>query len=150
MLLPKKAGAFLFGALLCPGHANPGQVISLIHTAAQQHPLVQQAKHAQAEAGFALDAARWQYFPSFSLNSQTPQHRQSETTLGEETRMGEQSFYRVKIVLPSQRPRSKTGEAISLQPGMTAQVEILTGRQSVLRYLVKPIVKTLGESLGER
>jgi adhesin transport system membrane fusion protein len=33
---------------------------------------------------------------------------------------------------------------------MTATVEIKTGRQTVLRYLTKPITKTLNESLRER
>ena len=39
---------------------------------------------------------------------------------------------------------------ISVQPGMTAMVEILTGRGTVLAYLTKPITTTLRESLGER
>jgi adhesin transport system membrane fusion protein len=33
---------------------------------------------------------------------------------------------------------------------MTATVEIQTGKQTVLRYLAKPVLKTLNESLGER
>jgi len=33
---------------------------------------------------------------------------------------------------------------------MTATVEIKTGRKTVLSYLLKPIFKTVGESLGER
>jgi len=37
-----------------------------------------------------------------------------------------------------------------LQPGMTAQVDIKTGTQSVFDYLTKPITKTLSESMGER
>ncbi len=39
---------------------------------------------------------------------------------------------------------------IDIQPGMTAMVEIKTGSNTVLRYLTKPITKTLSESLGER
>jgi adhesin transport system membrane fusion protein len=33
---------------------------------------------------------------------------------------------------------------------MTSTVEIKTGERSVLKYLTKPVTKTLGESLGER
>ena len=33
---------------------------------------------------------------------------------------------------------------------MTATVEIKTGKKTVLRYLTKPITKTLAESMGER
>ena len=39
---------------------------------------------------------------------------------------------------------------IDILPGMTATIEIKTGRKTVLQYLTKPIVKTLSESLGER
>ena len=46
----------------------------------------------------------------------------------------------------SARPNAR----MDILPGMTATVEIKTGRKSVLQYLTKPIVKTLSESLGER
>ena len=42
------------------------------------------------------------------------------------------------------------GNRASLQPGMTATIEIRTGSNTVLKYLLKPIVKTLDESLSER
>jgi adhesin transport system membrane fusion protein len=35
-------------------------------------------------------------------------------------------------------------------PGMTAQVDIRTGKRSVMDYLLKPVRKTLIESMGER
>jgi hypothetical protein len=48
-------------------------------------------------------------------------------------------------LLPSHAPRQ-----LEIQPGMTSTVEIKTGERSVLKYLTKPVTKTLGESLGER
>jgi hypothetical protein len=39
---------------------------------------------------------------------------------------------------------------IEIQPGMTSTVEIVTGSQTVLAYLTKPVTKTLSDSLGER
>lgn len=45
---------------------------------------------------------------------------------------------------------SRKNERIDIQPGMTATAEIKTGRQTVLRYLTKPITKTLDEALRER
>jgi adhesin transport system membrane fusion protein len=39
---------------------------------------------------------------------------------------------------------------LDIQPGMTASLEIKMGERSVLRYLLKPVVKTMSESLGER
>ncbi len=40
--------------------------------------------------------------------------------------------------------------ALEIQPGMTTTIEIRTGAQTVLKYLTKPITKTLGHSLTER
>lgn len=74
----------------------------------------------------------------------------SADTLSEETRQGEQTYYRVKVSLSSQALKGQKGESILLQPGMTAQVEIKTGTQTVLKYLTKPITKTFSESMGER
>jgi adhesin transport system membrane fusion protein len=41
-------------------------------------------------------------------------------------------------------------EAIQLQPGMTVTVEVKTGKNTVLRYLAKPIVKTMREAMVEK
>ena len=35
-------------------------------------------------------------------------------------------------------------------PGMISQVEILTGKKTVLDYLLKPVLKARHESLSER
>ena len=40
--------------------------------------------------------------------------------------------------------------AVVLKPGMTASVDIKTGRRSVLKYLAKPIYKAFGGALNER
>ena len=42
------------------------------------------------------------------------------------------------------------GKLLPVIPGMTGQVDVLTGRRSVLHYLLKPINKTLQRSLTER
>ena len=42
------------------------------------------------------------------------------------------------------------GKLLPVIPGMSGQVDILTGRRSVLYYLLKPINKTLERSLTER
>ena len=42
------------------------------------------------------------------------------------------------------------GKLLPVIPGMTGQVDVLTGRRSVLHYLLKPINKTLEDSLRER
>lgn len=77
----------------------------------------------------------------------------SPDTLVERSPSGEaaaQVFYRVHITADTRTMHLKPGETIVIQPGMTASAEIKTGRNTVLGYLLKPITKTIGESLGER
>lgn len=74
----------------------------------------------------------------------------SADTLTETIQGTEQSYYRVQIKTTGKGLVSKKNEPILIQPGMTAMVEVKTGQKSVLRYLTKPITKTLSESLGER
>jgi multidrug efflux pump subunit AcrA (membrane-fusion protein) len=94
----------------------------------------------------------------------------SPDALTEQTRAGDHIYYQLQVVLdplpaaaaapvdkaPAQagllglaRP-THTPHALELQPGMTTTVEIRTGSQTVLKYLTKPVTKTLGESLTER
>ena len=78
----------------------------------------------------------------------------SPDALSEKTQNGEAAYYRVQIRLDetalAARNREQSGKAVEIQPGMTATVEIITGSQTVLAYLTKPVTKTLSESLGER
>ena len=65
-----------------------------------------------------------------------------------EDKRGE-SFYVVKL-----RTKTNTivyrGEDLPIIPGMTASVDILTGKKSVLDYLLKPILKAKQNALRER
>jgi multidrug efflux pump subunit AcrA (membrane-fusion protein) len=78
----------------------------------------------------------------------------SPDALSEKTSSGEQAYYRVQIrideVALAARNRAHPSKPVAIQPGMTATVDIVTGSQSVLAYMTKPVTKTLSESLGER
>ncbi|MDP2240494.1 MAG: HlyD family type I secretion periplasmic adaptor subunit [Burkholderiales bacterium] len=74
----------------------------------------------------------------------------SADTLNEEVRGNDQPYYRVQIKTGAHSLVSRRNQRIDIQPGMTATVEILTGSNTVWRYLTKPITKTINESLGER
>jgi adhesin transport system membrane fusion protein len=63
---------------------------------------------------------------------------------------GDQTYYRVQIKTSGKRFSGKPNQDLEIQPGMTSTVEIITGENTVLSYLTKPIVKTLKESLTER
>ncbi|WP_291099929.1 HlyD family type I secretion periplasmic adaptor subunit [Hydrogenophaga sp.] len=74
----------------------------------------------------------------------------SADTMSEDLKQGEQAYYRVQVKTDSVKFNRKSEENLSLQPGMTASIEVKTGHNTVLMYLLKPIVKTLNDSLGER
>ena len=74
----------------------------------------------------------------------------SADTLNEVARSNEQPYYRVQIKTSIHNLVSKNNERIDVQPGMTATVDIKTGKKTILNYLTKPITKTISESMGER
>jgi adhesin transport system membrane fusion protein len=45
---------------------------------------------------------------------------------------------------------SARGQKLPIVPGMICDVEIITGRKSVLTYLMKPVIKAFGEAMTER
>lgn len=74
----------------------------------------------------------------------------SADTMREELKQGEEPYYRVHVRATGRKFSGRPNANLEIQAGMTASVEIKTGRKTVLKYLTKPIVKTLNESLGER
>jgi adhesin transport system membrane fusion protein len=74
----------------------------------------------------------------------------SPDTLTEQKSQGDQVYYRVHVSVDTKMLRPRPNEKIEIQPGMTATVEIKTGRNTVLKFLLKPITKTVSDSFGER
>ena len=74
----------------------------------------------------------------------------SPDALIEKTVKGEESYFKVQIELDSNRLITKNNMKIDIVPGMTAQIDIVTGEKTVLEYITKPIFKTLSESFHER
>jgi adhesin transport system membrane fusion protein len=58
-------------------------------------------------------------------------------------------YYKVNIRLAKEQTNPKA-QLIEIKPGMTASVDIRTGTRNLLNYLMKPVIKTLGNSLNER
>ncbi|MFT5226594.1 MAG: adhesin transport system membrane fusion protein, partial [Polaribacter sp.] len=58
--------------------------------------------------------------------------------------------FKVIITLDQGDLFTKKGTAIDVTTGMGAQVDIITGKRTVLHYLTKPIVRVLDESFTER
>jgi adhesin transport system membrane fusion protein len=74
----------------------------------------------------------------------------SADTLTEDLRQGEQPYYRVRVRTVGRKFSGAPEKDLEIQPGMTATIEIKTGSNTVLNYLVKPIVKTLQLAMKER
>ncbi|MCH8238890.1 MAG: HlyD family type I secretion periplasmic adaptor subunit [Proteobacteria bacterium] len=63
--------------------------------------------------------------------------------------ISKESFYLV-IIKTNENILRKGKVSLPIIPGMVAQVDIITGKKSVLDYLLKPIVKARQEALRER
>ena len=58
-------------------------------------------------------------------------------------------FYRVRLRTYETELKRK-GEVLPIIPGMVASADILTGKKTVMQYLMKPFIKTLGNAMNER
>ena len=56
------------------------------------------------------------------------------------------AFYVVKV----RTLKSQLGDKLPIIPGMTAEVDVLTGKKSVLSYLLKPVLRGKAYALSER
>ena len=59
------------------------------------------------------------------------------------------SFFRVRV-RTSSNSLDKAGEPLPIIPGMTTQIDILTGQKTVMDYLMKPILRIRDEAFRER
>ena len=138
------------GAVLHPGD----EMLQIVPT---DDELIVEAKVKPADIGFirmgqpaSIKFDAYDYSIYGSASGQVS-YISPDTLADQGERGAEQPYYRVhlKVDASQLRPR-RSGEKIELQPGMVATVEIKTGDSTVLHYLLKPIVKTLNESMGER
>jgi adhesin transport system membrane fusion protein len=56
------------------------------------------------------------------------------------------AYYLVRV----RTQKAGFGDKMPIIPGMTAEVDVLTGRKSVLSYLLKPVLKVQSRALSER
>ncbi|MEI8593807.1 HlyD family type I secretion periplasmic adaptor subunit [Photobacterium sp. Hal280] len=59
------------------------------------------------------------------------------------------SFYQVKIRTEKNNLADNNGEQLPIIPGMTASADIITGKRTVLQYLLNPILKARHSALRE-
>jgi adhesin transport system membrane fusion protein len=71
----------------------------------------------------------------------------SPDTLTEETQRGPQPYYRVHVRIGEKDFEGKNAQRMEVRPGMTAQVDFVVNKRTVLSYLVNPVTKTLSQAL---
>jgi adhesin transport system membrane fusion protein len=74
----------------------------------------------------------------------------SADTIEEDTAQGPQKAYLIKVRTFGRSFSGRPEEQLEIVPGMTSMVEVKLGRHSIFSFLIKPIAKTLQESLGEK
>ena len=74
----------------------------------------------------------------------------SPDTLSEDIKPNEQPYFRVQVKTSGRHFSGRPDQEIDIQPGMTATVELLTGKNTVLRFLTKPVTKTISEAMHEK
>ncbi|MFQ5954441.1 MAG: HlyD family type I secretion periplasmic adaptor subunit [Kiloniellales bacterium] len=60
------------------------------------------------------------------------------------------SFYRIRVRTDEPELKDRDGDRLPIIPGMVASVDIITGKKTVLEYLVKPFVKARHRAMRER
>lgn len=60
-----------------------------------------------------------------------------------------ETFYRVRVRTPETFLK-RHGERFEIIPGMVATVDILTGKKTVMEYILKPLIRSLGNAMHER
>lgn len=60
-----------------------------------------------------------------------------------------ESFYRVRVRTDETALKRK-GEVLPIIPGMVATIDILTGKKTVMQYIMKPLIKTVSTAMHER
>ncbi len=66
-----------------------------------------------------------------------------------ETNEKGESYYKVRVLTNENKLRRKD-EVLPIIPGMVATVDILTGKKTVMEYILKPFIKTVSNSMNER
>lgn len=138
------------GAVLKPGDELlsivPVDDKMIVETKVQPRDIA--AVHSGLEASIKFDAYDYTIFGMVpgqvsyvSADSMREESQRADTPAN--------TFYRVHVLTTSPAT-SRTGRKIDVIPGMTATVDIRTGRRTVLEFLLKPVTKTFSEAFGEK
>lgn len=71
----------------------------------------------------------------------------SPDTLNEDTQRGPQPYYRIHVKIGDKDFDGEKAQRMEVRPGMTAQVDLVVARRSVLSYLVNPVSRVMSQAL---
>lgn len=71
----------------------------------------------------------------------------SPDTLTEDTQRGPQPYYRVHVKIGEKDFDNEKAKRMEVRPGMTAQVDLVVAKRSVLSYLVNPVSRLMNQAL---
>ncbi|MDG0979997.1 MAG: HlyD family type I secretion periplasmic adaptor subunit [Halieaceae bacterium] len=74
----------------------------------------------------------------------------SADTIEEQSGQNNLTYYSIQVRTSGKQFSGRPDDDLQILPGMTATVEVQTGKNTILNYLLKPITKTISESMGER
>ena len=74
------------------------------------------------------------------------EHISADTTLDEEGN----SFYLIRVRTEASSIKNKKGEEMPIIPGMLTQVDVITGKRTILEYILNPILRANEAALRER
>ena len=74
----------------------------------------------------------------------------SADTIEEQSGQNNLTYYSIQVKTDGKQFSGRPNDNLQILPGMIAMVEIQTGKNTILNYLLKPVTKTISESMGER
>lgn len=77
----------------------------------------------------------------------TVEHISADAITDEQQKL---SYYLIKVRTKTASLTDRNGKELPIIPGMVAEVDVLTGKKTVLEYILKPIIKTTRGALHER
>jgi len=137
---------------------TPGQVVSpgapLLDLVPESDRLIVEAQVAPGDVGFLhpgqkarIKVSAYDFAVYGALDGEI-QRISADTVIDKDSR-DPRPHYLVTIAAPNAL-LDRTGQPLALAPGMTASVDIVTGRRTVLTYLFKPLVRGMSQALRER
>lgn len=137
---------------------TPGQVVSpgapLLDLVPESDQLIVEAQVAPGDVGFLhpgqkarIKVSAYDFAVYGALDGEI-QRISADTVIDKDSR-DPRPHYLVTIAAANAL-RDRHGQPLALAPGMTASVDIVTGRRTVLTYLFKPLVRGMSQALRER